>query len=209
MDDRPFNRGAMKNIGFMVVKSKYPTMYHKITLVFNDVDTYPVDSSAITSYKTIRGIVRHFYGYTYALGGIVAINASDFERVNGFPNYWAWGFEDNLLLTRLLEHGINVDRTTFYPAGDTHIHQMNGTYQRTVNVDEFRRYVQKVPEGISSISSLKYLFDPNSNFVNVSSFMTEYTPQPQLDTLYDTSRGNSPFTVGYSGRRRSTMNMIM
>ena len=113
-DTRAFNCGAMKNIGFFVVRDKYPNDYKNITLVFNDVDTLPFSKNFIP-YETKPGIVKHFYGFQYTLGGIVSITAQDFERINGFPNFWAWGYEDNMLNDRVKNARLTIDRSVFFP----------------------------------------------------------------------------------------------
>jgi hypothetical protein len=116
-DTRGFNRGAMKNIGFLAVKNMYPTDYQNITLIFNDIDTMP-SKDTILNYQTKRGVIKHFYGFDHTLGGIVSILASDFEILNGFPNFWAWGYEDNLLQSRANNAGIVIDRSLFYKIHD-------------------------------------------------------------------------------------------
>ena len=125
-DVRKFNRGAMKNIGFLAIRDKYPNDYKNITLVFNDIDTMPFEKNVL-NYKTVPGVIKHFYGYKFALGGIVSITGQDFERMNGFPNFWAWGCEDNCvncIYDRAIAACIIVDRTTFFPIGDHIILQL-------------------------------------------------------------------------------------
>jgi N-terminal region of glycosyl transferase group 7/N-terminal domain of galactosyltransferase len=117
-DQRAFNRGALKNIGFISVKNDYPETYKSITLCFNDIDTYPTTSGLIDDYSTVSGTVKHFYGYTFTLGGVVSINAFDFEKINEFPNYWAWGYEDNMLNNRAVEANLFIDRSVFYTIAD-------------------------------------------------------------------------------------------
>jgi hypothetical protein len=204
MDERVFNRGAMKNIGFLVVKNKYPNNYKNITLVFNDIDTMPVRKN-LFNYDTVPGVVKHFFGFTYTLGGIVSIKAADFERVNGFPNFWAWGYEDNLIQKRLETIGIKIDRSIFYKLGDKNIIQKNDEITREVNQSEYDRYVRNTPEGIYSIQNLDYTIDNESGFVNVKWFNTEYKPNVNTYRLHDLRQGSMPydtkFGLMYNNRR--------
>jgi hypothetical protein len=207
--EKPFNRGAMKNIGFIMVKEKYPLQYKDITLVFNDVDTTPANKTTIPDYSTTHGTIKHFYGYRYVLGGIASITAGDFERMNGFPNYYSWGFEDNNLKERADKLNITIDRGVFYPIHDNvNIIQLKQPPDRTVNSGEFDRYIRRVNEGINTIYDLKYIVDENTGMVDVTTFKTNYEVNSSLDRKHDSSKSIIPFTTGYSAKKRCSMNLI-
>jgi len=133
-DKRPFNRGALKNIGFLAIKEMYPDHYKNITFVFHDIDTLPFDK--ILDYKTKLGIVRHFYGFDHSLGGIFSINGSDFEETLGFPTLWGWGMEDSIMQTRCLEARLQIDRNQFYKIGSPEILHLFDGVQRIINPGE-------------------------------------------------------------------------
>ena len=209
-DTRDFNRGALKNIGFLAMKSKYPNDYKNMTFVFNDVDTMPIAKNFL-HYETQQGTVKHFYGYQFSLGGIVSINGGDFEAISGFPNLWAWGYEDNLLQRRVLEAGITIDRSEFYPIMDKNIFQMKDGLFRVVNRKEFDRVLNFTKEGIQSITDLQYYIDEDTGFININQFSTGTTPDTSSNITYDLRNGILPFTIQpkpVSGRRRPTMSMI-
>jgi len=201
-DNRPFNRGAMRNIGFLAIKEKYPADYTNMTLVFNDVDTYPNQTGYIPNYATEKGTVKHFYGFTYTLGGIFSINASDFELVGGYPNFWAWGYEDNTLNYRCIQHQITIDRSDFVNVlnpqpNDDRIVNLKGTPLRELNYGEFQRYRkgQLNNEGLQDIRDLVYDIQQmqtsqNIFMVNISNFTV--STQPQKNIKCDLRRGN-PF----------------
>jgi len=107
-DTRPFNRGAIKNIGFIYVRDTYPNNYRNITLIFHDIDHISWRRGQF-SFTTQPGVITHHLGFERSLGGIFSIKAGDFEKINGFPNIWTWGLEDNILYNRSRQAGLKVD----------------------------------------------------------------------------------------------------
>ena len=163
-DTRPFNRGAMKNIGFLAIKYKYPLHYRDITFVFNDVDTIPYKKNVL-NYGTTHGTIKHFYGFTFALGGIFSITGADFERISGFPNFWGWGCEDNCIYDRAIQTGVYVDRSTFFKIGDMNILQIyEGSMRNICRKEAYLTKFNSVTESLFTIKNLK--FDYNNNATN-------------------------------------------
>ena len=185
-DARTFNRGAVKNIGFIAARNKYPEHYKDITFIFNDVDTIPFNK--IFDYETTHGVVKHYYGFKYALGGIVVIKGADFERTNGFPCFWGWGMEDNVLQKRCERLGIHIDRSVFYNIGSPENLQLFDGISRIISKkDPWRGEHDTGVDGLRTISQLKYTIDEKSenpndniftvhneriNFVNIKTFLT-------------------------------------
>ena len=171
----PFNRGAMKNIGFLALKYKYPHDYKNITFVFNDVDTVPY-SKNIIDYDTSHGIVKHFYGFKFALGGIFSIKGVDFERTNGFPNFWAWGGEDNYMQKRVEYVGLYIDRSVFFNILDKNILQMCDGVKRLICRKEAATVVNmSTTDGLVTIRNLNYEF--KDEYINVYNFQTMRDPR--------------------------------
>ena len=171
----PFNRGAMKNIGFLALKYKYPNDYKNITFVFNDVDTVPYSKNVI-DYDTTPGIVKHFYGFKFALGGIFSIKGEDFERTNGFPNFWAWGGEDNYMQKRVEYAGLYIDRSIFFNILDKHILQLCDGVKRLICRKEAATVVNMTTsDGLVTIRNLNYEF--KDEYINVYNFQTMRDPR--------------------------------
>ena len=180
-DTRPFNRGAMKNIGFLAIKNKYPNDYKNITFIFNDVDVLPYTKN-IFDYKTTDNIIKHYYGYTNSLGGSFAIKGKDFERINGFPNLWSYGLEDTIIHTRALsvvDKSIRIERHNFYEIGNKKVLQLFDGLNRLID----RKPTNKVFEnhkrdGISSIIN-------NNNIRNLKYNIVSETPCQDKHSMVD------------------------
>ena len=177
-DKRKFNRGGMRNIGFIYVKKTYKN-WKDITLIFHDIDYLPYKK--MFSYDTSQGEVTHFYGLKPAFGGIWAIKGIDFEKIGGFPNYWAWGFEDNKIRSKWIKSGGKINYDQFVEYTDTRIVKLDcsnyGHDTRIVNKHNLW-YAQNENyiSGYHTIRDLKYDvkdIEINAKMINVSNFFTE------------------------------------
>lgn len=189
-DNLPFNRGAMKNIGFLAMCKKYPNDYNNITFVFHDVDTLPYTKN-ILPYETTLGKVKHFYGYKFTLGGIFSIKGQDFKRTNGFPNLWGWSMEDNMMQNRVTStSNLHIDRTIFYPIGSRQILQFIDGITKLLSKKEVAGFLNNTyPHGLNSIQNLKWVID--GEYINVTSFSTESSPNELKFENHDISKPNN------------------
>ena len=171
-DDRPFNRGGMKNIGFLAVKAKYPNDYQDINFIFNDIDC--LSYKKLFPYETTHGVVAHYYGSIHTLGGIVVIKGSDFERINGFPNFWSWSSEDNVLQERCIQYGMIIDRNNFYEIGSPEVLQLFDGMKRLLSKNDCLRPLNThIEDGLSTISKLYFTIDKSSKNSNDNGFLEE------------------------------------
>ena len=187
-DNRPFNRGAMKNIGFLAIRAMYPTEYKNITFVFHDVDNLPY-TKGLLNYGTRPGVVKHFYGYTFTLGGIVSIKGGDFERTGGYPNFWAWGSEDNCFNQRVIDSRLYIDRTNYFPSGHRSILQFVDGIIKMINKKETASALYRTcQDSYQTIRNLHYHF--KDEYINVTAFDTLQNPNDLKYEEYDMIKNN-------------------
>jgi hypothetical protein len=198
LENKPFSRGGTKNIGFLVLKNKYPNDYKNMTFVFNDVDTVPIEKNML-NYETRKGIVKHFFGFTYTLGGIFSITGEDFERCNGFPNLYGWGMEDNAMNDRVITNNIKIDRSVFYPIRSNKIINIFSDPRRIINNKEPLDFKKKqLIDNLNNINNLEYTIVCNKEnslknisnefIINISKYRSLKNPLDQEYYIQDVSK---------------------
>ena len=221
-DNRPFNRGATKNIGFLIMKKKYPNDYKNITFVFNDLDTLPIKKN-ILDYETKKNEVKHFYGFKYALGGIFSIKGEDFEKINGFPNNWGWGLEDNAINNRVIQNKMTINRDNFYLIRSNEFFQNHNSNLKLVNNSEPGKYLNnQLKDNLNTITGLDYKIeknieicnDNNTNdyMININQFYTLVDPKNEKFYQHDINKSNrlkvDKLNLNLSCQNRQRMKMF-
>lgn len=100
-----FNRGAVLNAAFKEYKGK--TKY----FITNDVDINPTQKCIEEYYaKDVNemDVLGIYTSECNTLGGIIKIQDTTLQKINGFPNdIWGWGTEDKALQNRSEYFNIN------------------------------------------------------------------------------------------------------
>jgi hypothetical protein len=97
----PFNRGAIKNIGFAYLAPQVDYF------CFHDVDLLPISAdyrrSSNPAMIACHGLEFSLDFIRKLFGGVVVLEKDQFEQANGYSNdYCGWGFEDVDIRERLL-----------------------------------------------------------------------------------------------------------
>jgi hypothetical protein len=173
----------MKNIGFLHAKQKYE-YYEDIIFIFNDVDTLPHKKNLL-DFNLEENEIKHYYGFYFTLGGIFAIKGKDFEKINGFPNFWGWGYEDNVILNRALENKININRLNFFEIGNHNILHLIDEFSKNISEKAKDDFANKsIVDGLNTLKNVSFNYNETTTMVDINIFSCSYDPR---DTLINTS----------------------
>lgn len=187
-----FNAGAMKNAGYLYLRSCFPETkdWSGVTLVFQDLDKFALDAGAYL--PATPGVVNSLYMIESSgvpvgsgLGGVFSICASDFERSGGFPNCWGWVPDEMEIARRLLLQGIKIDMST-RAAPNTRFAQLipfsGSPLLKTSNAFELYRFSQGIDAAIDGWRTLgiqEWVEDPATQTLKVQTFTTPFKEAPQ------------------------------
>lgn len=112
-DTKPFNRAKLFNIGSIISKQ-----FEFNCMILHDVDLLPMYVGHLYGCtKLPRHMCAAVSDFRYNLpyeglfGGVISINMSQFEQINGLSNlYEGWGGEDDDFYARLLANKISICR---------------------------------------------------------------------------------------------------
>jgi hypothetical protein len=155
-NNKPFNRGALLNIGFIL-------SLHADYFCFHDIDMLPLsaDYSHPKNPAHLASKVEQFnwqLPYPSFFGGVTLFTKKHFKKINGFPNtYWGWGSEDDELWERCRYKKVKADRRDGVFSSLQHNRDLDSDLYNS-NLRRFRTFRSRAAEAIKNdgVSSLRY-----------------------------------------------------
>jgi|ERR1700677_1437638 N-terminal domain of galactosyltransferase/N-terminal region of glycosyl transferase group 7 len=165
-----FNRGAMKNIGFLLGGPSDYTCFHDVDYLPLSADYSWSDNPACLVMTGANRISTRIEGPARPIqldmanffGGVVVVPDMLFRQVDGYSNeYWGWGYEDTDLAARFNAAGISVTRRpgTFCPLPhDSHGYDADGylnadaSFNRALFLRKWKSGRTAKADGISTLA---------------------------------------------------------
>jgi hypothetical protein len=113
VDDKLFNRGAMKNIAaeFAFKDGCDYVAWHDVDMLTHEDGDYSYPTDNPTHIATKLSKYNYGLGYDQYFGGVVLFTKEQVEKTNGYSNdYWDWGQEDDDLFWRCYFEGYTTGR---------------------------------------------------------------------------------------------------
>ena len=140
-------------------------------------------------------------GLNIHLGGIFSITGADFEKIGGFPNFWTWGYEDNIIYNKANQSpGLMVDRSVFFKIFDHNIVHMTDSLKRTINVNQMNSNdpMVQVNNNVNSVVNINHTIIGNKIIVNWFDISLPYQENIQVGEINLT---DSPKSIQNMKRR--------
>lgn len=173
-----FNRGALLNVAFKEYENK--TKY----FFTHDVDINPTIKCIEEYYvKEVKDtdVLGIYTSQCNTLGGIIKINDSTIQKINGFPNdIWGWGTEDKALQNRAEYYNIkkitNLTNKVNHPLYLLRFNDVHDKEKKNLSQNSYKHYnvfnklnnKQKLKEIMNSgLNNLKYTILERKNINDI------------------------------------------
>jgi len=181
-DNKPFNRGALFNAGFLEAAKDQDWD----CLVLHDVDLLPEDDRNLyrcrdtETYHLMLGRNTDKYELAYYdnLGGAVALKPSLYTKLNGFSNsFWGWGGEDDNFSERHGHHNITFVRNSQPQIGR---YTMLGHKPERPSKDRFRQLeIGRQKFESDGLNSINYTLHDKILYPTYTNLLVELDSQPR------------------------------
>lgn len=152
--EKPFNRGALANIGFLLTNSH--------TFCIHDVDMLPeLANYEIPHLFDVSHVATNIEQFGYKMpykdyiGGVTVFKREAFRKINGFNNlYFGWGAEDDDLNNRCELNSLKIFRTTNTFASLPHEKSLQSRESKLLhkkNLDTLKHWRQHTSNGLSNV----------------------------------------------------------